>query len=270
MANEKKVFNQVLLCAGGRRLSIDTKSFSIPLDRKAVDLTALEDIAMRTFKGYRTYSADVDGFGSRMESFLIDQLSKSEAPFPFTACLDVSAKASPFAAVGSMAMFANVTVGNTSPTIARGAGNEVKATMWSQGDYFYTGQVLFCNVGAAALTTGITNGGVVTLPALTAGKILGMSYHLLNPPGVISATDPSTTTVDVILQSSTTSAFSGSPATRLTFGTLSVPGGDIKYIDGDVTPISDTKYRIKVTVAGPGGPPVPGATIVCAIALMPK
>jgi len=84
------------------------------------------------------------------------------------------------------------------------------------------------------------NGTVFQLPAVAAGQKLYGALHVISASG----TSP---TLDVLLKSDATNAFSGSETTRLTFTQATATG--VQYLTAD-GPITNTYYRASHTVGG--------------------
>lgn len=88
------------------------------------------------------------------------------------------------------------------------------------------------------------NSTALELGAVASGKKMHSALHVLSKGG----TSP---TLDVIIQSDATNAFSGSHTNRITFSQKTDVGYDYKTADGAIT---DTWWRVNYTIGGSASP----------------
>ena len=93
---------------------------------------------------------------------------------------------------------------------------------------------------ATSVTT-TADGTAVLVGAVASGKAGLATLHVLERTG--------TATLDVVIESDATDAFSGSETSRITFAQASAVGSQFKSVDG---PITDTYWRAALTVGGSG------------------
>lgn len=258
----KKIIGREIFALGGLRLS--SRAMNIggnPFRRAQVPTAAIEDPADTYGKGPASGEITMDAAATSMETRLLEALAADNpAGMPFTRFPDADIMLATPAPAGSLALLGEVILTEMPFTGERGGLKRFTLTLPLQ-DKFRLGSVLHSNVGMAALTaSGV--GTVLNLGALGAGQVLTATFHVTDPPGIVGTT-PS---IIAKVRSDDADAFT-TPVDRITFTTVTTtPTGFIVTIDGDVTPITDTRWRLDWTIAGTG----PQYTVMSAIAITAK
>jgi len=255
---DRKVLKDLLYAFGGFRLSKDSNQFSVGFSRNSLDGSGYEDPADRVVPGTRKSTMPFSGFLSAREVYLITMLNDEAQQWPLTLCLTTT-KVAGDAAILGVGTICDLQVGGN-----RGVVAPFSSTLYTDEQFhgFVLGQLLYNNVGAAAIGSGVTNGTGLNLGALGAGQVAIFTFNVVDPPGITGTTP----TLNTLVESATSGAFS-SPITRATFTQVTTtPTGYVAVIDGDVTPVTDTWWRAKHTAAGT----TPGYTVLMGAAIVSK
>lgn len=284
---QKKIAQNLIILWGGRRIGRDSNSVTLPWKRKGVESAGFEDAAAMPLKGPLEMGVQVQGAGTHTDAAIINELANAVTSIPFGLLLDSDATqlkvpGGVVSAVGDNALFLSANNFELQKKIQRGALFDFSATLQAS-DRNWHGNVLYCGLGQTPLATA---GSPFTSTPFNAGALLAaappaLGYQLAcalfvcDPPGIAGTTP----TLNVVLESAAAVGFS-SPTTRLTFQqvvptsggaqVLANPGGQILYLDGDVTPVSDPYWRVKMAVAGTNTPTPVSFTVVALIAVMQK
>ena len=246
---------------GGRRVSSDATEVSFNATRSALEASSVEDESMKYEKG--TYSPDL-GWSGLVDSdfgFLQAAEIKADVPSPFF-CF------APPGDRGGLAVFQQAHLLGFGPFGgAHGAIATFTANVVGDGDAYLRGHVLYNGMRS---NDGVVTASGSTTPveagSLGAGQVLGALFVVPDPPGV----DGTGVTISMALESDVDALFS-TPVTQLTSSTfvqsapsagqLLIPNAEIKELDGDSSPITDTFYRVTWTVSGTGPAIYPMAAI---------
>lgn len=265
MAGEKLILQNLVFALDGDRISRNANSFTLPAGRVEVDTACYEDPGSATEKVTYESSLDMEVWGTQSELALLLMLEQDSRAVAFTVFQESDSLASPVAAPGSIAYFMDAKVTKVPMEAPRGGVKKAKPHLVSGGSRLFLGQVLHTNVGAAALgPTGGTPFISTPLPigVLGAGKQLGWSFHIVNPPGLLGTTP----LVTAELVSDNALAFT-SPVVRASLTAIATTSGYVVVLDGDQTPFAgEDHWALKLTITGTGAE----ATVMSAIALMSK
>ena len=245
----KQIWQGVYATFAGRRVSADTSSLSLSASRETVDVTTVEDRAMRYDKGLMGADISWSGFvDSDMEALQLRELAADQHQ-PFLAFKPPGTR-------GEHAVFLHAHLSGLGSIGAdQGQAATFDVSVMPDGRQYLTGSVLYNGAGAdgSVSASGSTSG--VELGALGSGQVLGWCVAIPDPPGVSGTT----VTLRVGLESDVDSSFSA-PTVRATSslfveaapgaGEVQMPGAEILEIDGDVSAVTDTWWRLSWTVAG--------------------
>lgn len=251
----KPIFYNRVAVFGGYRLSRDSNSVVINPSRAREDLTDLEAKSEKYELGKWTGDFNFRGWtDDAIEKHFLALLAASAAPdpaLPLSICMEKGN-----GAAGDFCFqIAGCPVGLP---LMRESGRVMSYELQGKAqDRIQYGQILFTSVGTAGIT-GVANGPVVQLGAISSTQEMWVAYHLLNFPAA-SGTSP---TLDSKIQSAAAVGFA-SPTDRLTLPqrTATVTGS-VHRIAG---PITDQYWRYVVTAVGGTASPTLYVLVTAAI-----
>lgn len=240
---DKDILVNKIFALGARRISKDANVFAFGQSREEVDNNDIETLADQYELG--PYHSDLSfqgGTSGELENRMLKALNDAATALPLTLFMQTGV-------AGEVALQQKVKIANFRPTGDWGQLKGFNMKLVPQGEKFELGAVMFNSVGTAGITAPV-NGAGVELGALGAGQELLLFYHVVDPPGVTGTTP----TLDAELQSDVDDNWLG-PTTRISLDQATEPGWQIKTLDGDTTPVTDTWWRLAFTAVGGTGSP---------------
>ena len=231
----KFVLNNAAILFDNFDLSGESNEVTLNLTKGEIDVTVFGDNAIRRTGGLKSLDASWSGFfeanaaGTGSDNIMFGRLG--QAAKVLTIIPEGATAGNPcyFTRVTEFEYSTGGTVGD--------AMSFTGAAMSSEGDPIVRGTVL----GATSYTND-TNGAAFQLGTVQSFQTLYGAVHATAYTGLDS--------VDVILQSDDDPGFASSPATRLTFTTISAIAGEWQS-DGSTVAV-DTQWRVVVDVTGTG------------------
>lgn len=222
-----EIFKNSKLWLDGYELSCDSSAVAVEYSAEAVDQTALCNDTRVIAGGLKVAAISINGF--------VDDVAQGAELFDAVAVAGKSITVgTPDTAEGSKVFCMDALISSMSRSAPIGESEtfEIKAEANSN---LINGTL----AKLKAADTANSNGTAYQLGALSAGKKL---YAVLHVTRVDSGSDE----LDVVIQSASSSGFS-SPATRITFGTMSGVGS--QWIELDAT-TTHSWFRAKSTISG--------------------
>lgn len=218
------------LYVAGLDLSGSYSQHALVLDADAPEFTAFGDTT-------REYKGGLIGAGSEHQGFWNDPIDSDL--YTNMAATARNATLSPDGGDdGEVAFFFSQLGTQYAPGAAIGDAYEFSASNK------VSGLVTRGTIMATGSKTTTADGTARQLGAVSATQSIRASLHVLT----VSGTNP---TLDVIVESDTVEAFSGTPETQLTFAQATAAGGELLTAAGAVT---DTWWRVGWTIGGTGTP----------------
>lgn len=230
------VVKNIALRANALNLSTYATTASFSLSADALESTAMDD-ADRTFiAGLKQSTLTYNGWNDVVSD--VDLLAMRNA----TSASLFSIGPEPSAAVGTRGYVVQNNV--TAYELGGDIGAIAPYSITAQGTGFVGRGEVFENVTRTATADGANS----QLGALSATQTLYASLHVTP---TVSGTSP---TLDVTIESDSTSAFSGAETTRITFSQLTAEGYELGSVAGAVT---DDYWRAVMTIGGTATPTFP-------------
>ena len=222
------------LFMGDRKYSCRANSVVIDFGAEMKDDTTLCDTTRSNKPGLFTVGVAMEG--------LYDPDEYDAALFASVGVVDVPLSVSAGGtAVGDIAYTVKVNTG--SYNIGGPIGDIMPFSLEAQSNSKVVRGVLGINAEAVTASGSAAN---VNLGAVTSAQTLYASLHVVESGG------SGDQTLDVIIESDATTAFSGSEATRLTFAQATTAAtSEWVEVSG---PITDEYFRVDYTIAGSGSP----------------
>lgn len=250
--------SQFLITLGAYRLSQDATYITLPMEREDLDASGLEDVVNQHEAGALNATAMIRGIGSdTLDETFVEAIRTGAAEVPLLVCQNLAA------ALAAEAWVTEAKVESWSPDRQRQQLEQQEASLW-QTRVYQRGSILY-NWLKDGMVDATADGPAVTRGALGDGQVLLCPLVVPDPPQATGVG-----TLDVVLESSALGTDWADAVTRHTFGQIDAEDlrdYELAVIDGDTDPVTDTHWRLSLTVAGAGSPEFP---VLSAISIADK